>query len=58
MKVSLHEEDLKEINYCIDKKLKIPKDVKNKIFKIAFYSLFKYDRKTNSRFYKIFPFIR
>lgn len=45
-KVSLHEEDLKEINYCVKNDLTIPKDVRKKIFKIVLFSIINifYDR--------------
>ena len=39
MKVSLHEEDYKEINFCISRNLKIPKDVRQKIYKIVIYNI-------------------
>ena len=46
-KVSLHEEDLKEINYCVNNDLTIPRDVRKKIFKIVLFSIINifYDRK-------------
>lgn len=39
MKVNLHEEDYKEINFCISRNLKIPKDVRQKIYKIVIYNI-------------------
>lgn len=52
--VSLHEEDLKEINYCVKNNLKIPRDVRKKILKIVIFSIINifYDRKTSKRSYK------
>lgn len=51
--VSLHEEDLKEINYCIKNNLKIPRDVRKKIFKIVVFSIINifYDRKRCKKSY-------
>lgn len=53
MKVNLHEEDLKEINYCIKNDLTIPKDVRKKIYKIVLFTIINmfYDRKTSKRSY-------
>lgn len=55
MKVNLHEEDLKEINYCVKNNLKIPKDVRKKIYKIVLFTIINmfYDRKASKRGYCI-----
>lgn len=53
MKVSLHEEDLKEINFCVKNNLKIPKDVQRKIYKIVMFSI----QEALFR-YKIFKFFK
>lgn len=52
-KVSLHEEDLKEINYCVKNNLKIPRDVRKKIYKIVLFTIINmfYDRKRRKKSY-------
>ena len=52
-KVSLHEEDLKEINYCVKNNLKIPRDVRKKIYKIVLFTIINmfYDREGRKKSY-------